>query len=886
MPEYLHPGVYVEEKSSGVRPIEGVSTSTAAFVGVTAKGVPNRATFLTSWRAFVTKFGDVSRDGPYLPYAVEQFFANGGKRCYIVRALSDASARAAGVDLPSRELAGSPRPTLRIEAKGKGAWGNGVTVLVEDGTTNPVRDFRLVVLNEGVPVEVFDDLSLDPDSDSYVETAVNDVSEYIEVRDLHAATPRVAGQPVYASVVSTAALANPVVLAAGDTLTLAVPNGQAVTPVDLATLPAPVTPDALVAAVNAAWTAFNLTAFITPASDPAGAGRLRVRHNVAGYESYFTVGGGATAAGRPLAGMAGFAQGQGDAIGGSVRSNAAATFNIPVAPANVLSITVHADVLPDITLTSGATVPIDTLMAEIQAGLAAPAMRGLVRARRDGDRILLSATNRGQSDSRLLVGGGAAAAFNFRRLDGTAQGGTGVDGMGRNEPAFVQSDAGPFTVEEGANFSFLVNNGAAGALLAPIVVNFTTGMAFPNLQQVSAQQLRDGINAAAAAAVPAGQVVASVVNGRVVVRQSRSGNYYGLAVVDGLLSPNVRLKFGTEAQAGFADGDPASPWFRPGFNIVAGANEPVPLVNGDDGSPVSNFDLVGTADRKTGLHALDDITEIGFLAIPGASDPSVVSAAVGYCGIRQDCFYIADAPGKRTKDWPVTEPVHAQDFMRNKVSPKNSYGALYYPWLLVADRAGAGKNPRRYLPPSGFVAGLYARIDNERGVWKAPAGTEAGLIGPIGLEYSVTDAEQDILNPIGVNCVRQFAGSGIVVWGARTFAAQSDPEYRYVPVRRYTIYLRRSIYRGTQWAVFEPNDLPLWEALKANIDDFMMGEFRKGALAGATPEQAFDVKCDAELNPPSEVNAGRVNMEIAFAPLKPAEFVIIRISQKSQRPQG
>lgn len=880
MAEYLHPGVYVEEKSSGVRPIEGVSTSTAGFVGVAAKGVPNRATFITSWRAFVTKFGDVSRDGPYLPYAVEQFFSNGGKRCYVVRALSDASSRLASADFPSRELAGPARNTLHIDAKGKGAWGNGVTVRVEDGSLNPTREFRLVVFNEGVPVEVFDDLSMDPNSDSYAETAINDVSEYIEVSDLHAAAPS-----VNASVVSTAAVANPVVLVAGDTLTLAVPDGQTVPSLDLSTLTAPVTPDAVVNAINTAWSAFNLTAFITTPADPAGAGRLRVRHNVAGYESYFTVGGGATGAGRPLAGMAGFAQGQGAAIGGSVRSNAAATFNIPAGPANVLSLTVRGDVLPDITLTAGATVPIDTLMADINAGLAVAAMRGLVRARHDGDRIVLSTTNLGAVDSRLLVGGGAAAAFNFRRLDGTVQG-AGVDGLGRNEPAFVQSEVGPYTIEEGANLSFVLNNGVAGADLAPLVVSFTTGAAFPNLQQVTAEQLRDAINAAAAAAVPANQVAAVVENGRVIVRQARRGNYYTMRVVDGLLSPNIRLKFSTETQTGFADGDFASPYVRPGFNIVAGANEARALEGGNDGSPVSNFDLIGTADRKTGLHALDDVTDVNFLAIPGATDPAVVSAAVGYCGIRQDCFYVADAPGKRTKDSPTTEPVQVQDFMRNKVSPKNSYGALYYPWLLVADRAGAGKNPKRYLPPSGFIAGLYARIDNSRGVWKAPAGTEAGLIGPIGLEYSVTDAEQDILNPIGVNCVRQFADSGIVVWGARTFAAQSDPEYRYVPVRRYTIYLRQSIYRGTQWAVFEPNDTPLWDALKANIDDFMMGEFRKGALAGATPEEAFDVKCDADLNPPSEVNAGRVNMEIAFAPLKPAEFVIIRISQKSQRPQG
>ena len=153
-------------------------------------------------------------------------------------------------------------------------------------------------------------------------------------------------------------------------LTLAVPDGQAVPAIDLTTLTAPVAPAALVDAVNSAWSPFNLTAFITAADDPAGAGRLRVRHNVAGYDSDSTVGGGATAAGRPLAGLAGFAQGQGAAIGGTVKSNSAATFNIPAGPANVLSITVHGDVLPDIPLTAGAAVPIDTLLADINAGLA------------------------------------------------------------------------------------------------------------------------------------------------------------------------------------------------------------------------------------------------------------------------------------------------------------------------------------------------------------------------------------------------------------------------------------------------------------------------------------------------------------------------------------
>lgn len=877
MAEYLHPGVYVEEKSSGVRPIEGVSTSTAAFIGATAKGVPNRPVFITNWRSFVTKFGDVTRDGPYLPYAAEQFFTNGGKRCYIVRALSDASSKLASVDLPSRETS-SARNTLRINAKGKGAWGNSLAVLVEDGSANPTREFRLVVLNEGVPVEVFDDLSLDPNSDSYVETTLNGASEYIEVKDLHASTPLgINGFPKYATSVTNSALANPVALiAAGQTLTLAVPTGEAVPAIVLTAAP---THAALVDTINNAWGAFNLTAYITTADDLAGANKLRVRHNVAGYDSFFSIGGTATNAAAALEGLAVFAQGEGAAIGATLRTASAATFNIAAGPNN-LTFAIHGAAALPITVTSGASVAIGDLLNSINIAFALPALGGLMSARKEGNRIVFSTTNRGSANSNLLIAGPAAAALTLTQANGTAQPVGGVDGQGRSEPAFVQSDVGPFTVEEGANLKFIVNNDPAGADSADIVVNFTTA-AFPNLQQVTATQLKDAINL-----VAAGQISARVLNGRVLVSQIRSGNYYRLKVVDGRYSPNIRIKFDTEAQFGAVDGDDASPYFRPGFNIVAGNNEAHALKNGDDGSPVSNFDLIGTADKKSGLHALDDVNDVNFIAIPGASDPGLVGAAVGYCGSRQDCFYIADAPGKRDKDTPVTEPVHARDFMRNKVSPKNSYGALYYPWLEIADRAGAGRNPRRFVPPSGFMAGMYARIDSQRGVWKAPAGTEAGIIGAIDLEYSVTDSEQDILNPIGVNCIRRFADSGIVVWGARTFATLADPEYRYVPVRRYTIYLRQSIYRGTQWAVFEPNDAPLWGQLKANIDDFMMGEFRKGALAGATPDEAFDVKCDAELNPESEVNAGRVNMEIRFAPLKPAEFVLIRISQKSQRPQG
>jgi phage tail sheath protein FI len=873
MAEYLHPGVYTEEKSSGVKPIEGVGTSTAGFIGITAKGVPNKATFITSWTQFVRHFGYLI-PGSYLPYAVQQFYANGGKRCYVVRVLSAASSAPAGVQLATRETAPSPRPALKVQAKGNGAWGDQLSVLVQDGSSNPAGEFKLAVLLAGEPVELFDNLSMDPAAENYVETEVNGASDYIQVEDLHPATELANGQPIHATAFSGAALAPAPGFVAGDAITITAQNGLTNT----VALDAFTTPAAVVDALNAAWGQFNVTASLSTAADGGATGRLKVRHNAAGYDQYFRLGGTATAAAKPLAGMDNFFQGKGPAIGATVKSAVAPSFD--TSAGGTLTLTVNTDVVT-VNLASAAAVPVSQIFAELSAAFALPSAGGLLAVRSEGNRIVISTTNRGGANNTLVVGGAAAAALGLRQLNGDAIPAAGVAGLGRSEAAFIQSDEGPFTIEEGANFTLTVNNGALGAPATTPAISFATGTDFPNLQKVTASQLAAKINGTVA-----GAVQASVVGNAVVIRQSRKGNYYTLVFNDGLKSPNITLGFDAQVQRGYADGDAASPYFRPAQNFVGGANEPLPFTGGTDGSPVSNFDLIGTADKKTGLHALDDVKDVNFIAIPGATDPGVIGDAVGYCSIRQDCFFIADAPGKRDKLTPVTGPAQASDFLRNKIKNKASYGALYYPWLEIPDPVGAGRNPRRFVPPSGFVAGLYARIDTLRGVWKAPAGTEANLIGPIGLEYSTTDNEQDILNPIGVNCIRDFPASGIVVWGARTLATQSDPEFRYIPVRRYTLYLRVSIYNGTQWAVFEPNDAPLWAALKANIEDFMMGEFRKGALAGATPEEAFEVQCDADLNPPSEVNAGRVNMELRFAPLKPAEFVIIRISQKTQRPQG
>jgi hypothetical protein len=164
-------------------------------------------------------------------------------------------------------------------------------------------------------------------------------------------------------------------------------------------------------------------------------------------------------------------------------------------------------------------------------------------------------------------------------------------------------------------------------------------------------------------------------------------------------------------------------------------------------------------------------------------------------------------------------------------------------------------------------------------VWKAPAGTEAVLLGTVGVAAGVTDSDQDALNPIGINCIRAFPASGIVVWGSRTLATQSNPEYRYVPIRRMASFLKKSLFRGTQWVVFEPNDEPLWSAIRFNINAFMLTQFRSGAFQGGKPADAFFVKCDGENNIQATIDAGQVHILVAFAPLKPAEFVIIHIQQ-------
>ena len=264
--------------------------------------------------------------------------------------------------------------------------------------------------------------------------------------------------------------------------------------------------------------------------------------------------------------------------------------------------------------------------------------------------------------------------------------------------------------------------------------------------------------------------------------------------------------------------------------------------------------------QRTGLKCFEEIDEIAIVATPGVTSAAVQDAILSHCETRKDRFAILDSP--ETIQGGVDRLPRPRD---------SKYGAYYFPWIQVYDP----EKGNIYVPPSGHVAGVYSRVDSERGVHKAPANEI--VRGALGLRYNISKGEQDLLNPKGINCIRTMQGGGIRIWGARTLS--SDSSWRYINVRRLFIMVETSIERATQWVVFEPNDHRLWKRVTRTISSFLSLLWRNGALMGETPEKAFFVKCDAETNPPEVVDAGQLIVEIGLAPVKPAEFVIFRIGQ-------
>ena len=307
---------------------------------------------------------------------------------------------------------------------------------------------------------------------------------------------------------------------------------------------------------------------------------------------------------------------------------------------------------------------------------------------------------------------------------------------------------------------------------------------------------------------------------------------------------------------------------------------------GVDGAPTAT-DVIGDPDLKTGMFALDGVDLFNMLVLPPiapiakAADLSqIVSQATEYCKSRR-AIYIMDPPESWFAAWsnPSTAVAAITADLTTLHGASSGYSAVYFPRVLEPNPLK--KFQIETFSPSGAIAGIYARTDVARGVWKAPAGLEAVFNGVFALSNAINNAENGKLNEIGVNCLRTFPLAGNVVWGARTMdgADVLESEDKYVPVRRFSLFLEESLFRGTQWVVFEPNAEPLWSQIRLNVGAFMHELFRQGAFAGVTPQQAYFVQCDASTTTQNDINNGIVNILVGFAPLKPAEFVILEIQQ-------
>jgi len=797
-----YPGVYIQEVSSGVHTITGVSTSIGAFFGRTARGPINKAVRCLSFSDFLREFG-----GPHplsdLAQSVRQFFDNGGSDCYVVRLAHypvGVTGKAA-VTLKNIATGAASKNVLTATAKQPGLWGQDLKLEVDYNTPNPDDTFNLSVIQDSngtiVNREDFSNLSMIPTSPRFAPTFVTQSSRLVD-------------------------------------LTL---HGEMGDP----TLPA---------------------SFInTNLNTPAGYSQSR----------------------RPFLGTVAQL---------IIDLNALLTTNGKF----VLNINGTTDVDIDLTnkVLAGATLQ---LVADSFAAFVNPLLAGTVpglQVKCQFDQVGPAAANakvlRITSDlanfSSVHVRRAPANDFATPMMLGLDQGGIEVVRFSNMRPAYNGSvfvgGPGFGDFADGSDVSANGLNNFAG-----LTQGIITGIQIAGSPAVSPISL---VTAGARNFDQAGggvdgvreklRIIAQAVNANPNVPWTAEVWGYHLA---------FRKKQGTinDTSAVTTTGGASAGTFGSGFiaNVrqyslgttgtgiyqsagTAGSDGTFPGVTEYGGDPLLH----------TGFYALDKVDLFNLMVLPGdreipeATYLQLVGPASIYCN-QHRAFLLVDAPDSWTNvDIPVAD-ASAVNSLRSLVQKDHS--AVFYPKVQYSD-AGL----KKLIGPAGIIAGLMARTDSQRGVWKAPAGTEAALFGILDLEVNLTDLENGVLNKLGVNCLRKFP-TGIVNWGARTLDGSDDigSEWKYIPIRRLALFLEESLFRGTKWIVFEPNDEPLWASIRLNLNAFMLSLFRQGAFQGSTPDKAFYVKCDGETTTQNDRNLGIVNIEVGFAPLKPAEFVIIKIQQ-------
>jgi phage tail sheath protein FI len=757
-----YPGVYVQEVPSGVRTIVGVSTSVTAFVGKAKSGPINRPVTIYNYSEYEKRFGGLSADSE-MSYAVRSFFLNGGSQAIIVRiALNPTTA--------TREMRNSANVLVfRAHALDQGSTGNDIDLNVDWDTATPDSTFNLTVrMRKYDPpstnkttnftithTETFIGLSPNPSHPRYFLTAVNDVSELVEIETLNVA---IAG------------------------------NGTAAGP------------------------------FIAAANQPAYIAQVDAAHNT------FRI---------------------------SVNGGDPQNVSIPVAAyANMTAL--------------AAAIHLITNPAPINCACAVdPVVLG------PQNRLVLT-SNVGGPNSRVEIMPGLTNDVSARLGLGPANGGTQVDAAQVNRPVV---DPGHATLR---------GITPVPALGANFTGSFDISLDGHTVQTVDITALALG------ALAPVAQTRAAVLAAEIQrqVRLMRPGltayDDFTCTNLDlaGAASDALTLRSGTRGGGSSVSvsGGALATFGLAATTFAAGADSFLSGGGESDFTEAQAYGVfIGSRAARQGLYALEAVDIFNMLCLPGIPDSGTLRAGIlsdagVYCQERR-AFLIVDASNSDDLPSEINSTIIGTNL------PKIDNAAVYYPWIRIPDPLNGGLP--RVSAPCGAVAGVFARTDANRGVWKAPAGTEAVLNGVTSLTYTLTDPENGSLNPLGVNCLRTFPVYGNIVWGARTLRGndQMASEYKYVPVRRLAYYIEESLYRGLKWAVFEPNDEPLWAQIRLNVGAFMSNLFRQGAFQGQKRDEAYFVKCDKETTTQNDINLGIVNIWVGFAPLKPAEFVILYIQQ-------
>ena len=810
-PRLTYPGVYVQEQSSGVRTIAGVSTSTALVVGMARRGPLGRPTKVLSIDQYQQTFGDDITYGE-MTAQVRQFFLNGGTEAIIVRA-ADTTARQAEITLTTEAGTGASGAAnaLTLRARDAGTLGDELRAIVDYGTVTPeltfnIEIFRRAIDENGAVVisdnEFFGNLSMDPASPRFATTIIDAQSALVTA--VSAAAPGVGDRGFSQSglvLTGTGAVGGN---AADDTAALA-----------------------------------TITALVGSGS------RIRVR------------------------------LGQGSPV----------TATLPDAAAGLNAWLMAATGAINGALTS-ATQP-----GSVSVGVSAFATGRCLR-------ITAVAADNGQSVVVTPAAtGDGSAALQF----GNAAGGVEIGAFSRFRPApsgFVTrinqavtsgfgqntglSRLAAFAQETRANVvAWSFDEGTGGAPIAsPANVSYPAG----GTSFLEGAANSDGIGSLRNTAQHLDALAASLGSGlgtawsvsrfglRIAIRPTTGDSNFGLAAE---LSTSDGGGGGTDLGAGvtgIATAAQAQNTAAYALGTSGATRRQTGGVGGDNGGVPQLADYQAIFDTVE-----EEVDLFNMMFLPRGEDQTDANRSLlwGEASVRcqrERAFLLVDPPSD-SGAWGTAQAVET-GISDRRLGLVTDHAGIYWPRLTIASRPTA-------VDPCGTVAGIIARTDTRRGVWKAPAGLEATTLGATGFEHMVSDAQNGLTNPQAVNTLRQFAAGG-AVWGARTMAGfdnSGENDYKYVPVRRTALFIEESLYRGLRFAVFEPNDEPLWAQIRLAAGAFMQNLFRQGAFQGAKKTDAYDVRCDETTTTQNDINLGRVNVVVAFAPLRPAEFVVLTVRQ-------